>query len=344
MNALSLKNRIKAPPLPFLYRDIVDKTRNIIVSFKPDHGAEGKLSKETALGRIKQETPIPPGELTLDDIPNIKDQSIRAEFEEALVKENGNLKAVVKKLWETHPKLQVFRYCFATRTPVTSLSEKNIGDIIDPGIQKRLRDFIALNKNEEFKNILVRFSEETGIKRLRCKTFQQATIPPIPPKPGKPLSETRYYNPLDYFTAIIWELPPDKEGAKPKYKAQLVRKIRADIDEKGRPIRKKPHPAAREVCVLFKDDYIEFSENGVWKKARINKYQATTNVGLDIRPIYAAKDMQSWIIATSEQVREEGWKPQPNANYISVNKLFGDYSARKITVSPIGEVHRTRLH
>jgi CRISPR-associated endonuclease Csn1 len=221
---------------------------------------------------------------------------------------------------------------------VTSLSENNIADIIDTGIQKRLSDFINLHKDEKFKDLLVRFSEKTGIKRLRCKTFQ-ATMPPIPPKPGKPLSETRYYNPLDYFTAIIWELPPDKEGAKPKYKAQLVRKIGADIDKSGRPIRKKPHPAAREVCVLFKDDYIEFSENGIWKKARIAGYSATQNK-LDVRPIYAADDAQSWIIATSEQTLEKGWKPQPNKNYISVNVLFGDYSARKITVSPIGEVHR----
>jgi CRISPR-associated endonuclease Csn1 len=336
----SQKRRIEVPALPFLYREIAEKVRNIAVSFKPDHGVEGKLSKETALGRIKLEMLIPVDEITHNDIPNLKDQRIREEFEKRL-EESNNIKAAVKELRGTYPQVRVFRYCFAARTPVTSLKEDNINKIIDVGIQKRLRDFIGLYQNERFENILVRFGEETGIKRVRCKTFQ-ATIPPISPRPGKPLSETRYYNPLDYFTAIIWEIPSNKEGSKPKYEAQFVRRNRAEIDGEGRPVRKRPHPAAREVCVLFKNDYVEFSENGIWKKARIAGYSATQGQ-LDVRPIYATDDAQSWIIATSEQMLEKGWKPQKGQNYISVNVLFGACSARKITVSPIGEVRRISL-
>jgi CRISPR-associated endonuclease Csn1 len=90
---------------------------------------------------------------------------------------------------------------------------------------------------------------------------------------------------------------------------------------------------------LYKNDYIEFSENGIWKKAKIAGYSATKNA-LDIRPIYATNDAQSWIIATSEQALEKGWKPQKGQNFVSVNVLFGDYTAYKITVSPIGEVSR----
>ena len=46
-------NRIEIPEFPILRTDLIDKVKNIVVIFKPDHGAEGKLSKETLLGKIK---------------------------------------------------------------------------------------------------------------------------------------------------------------------------------------------------------------------------------------------------------------------------------------------------
>ena len=46
-------NRIEVPELPLHREDFIEKVKNIIVSFKPEHGSEGKLSKETLLGKIK---------------------------------------------------------------------------------------------------------------------------------------------------------------------------------------------------------------------------------------------------------------------------------------------------
>jgi CRISPR-associated endonuclease Csn1 len=109
------------------------------------------------------------------------------------------------------------------------------------------------------------------------------------------------------------------------------------VDKTGKPVKIKPHPAAKEICVLFKDDYIEFSKDGKWTKARIAGYSATNNL-LDIRPIFATDDVLNWIIATSCQALEAGWNPKKGQNYISVNKIFGEWQAHKITVSPIGEV------
>jgi CRISPR-associated endonuclease Csn1 len=286
----SLKHRIEVPQIPFVYAEIIEKVRNIVVSFKPDHGIQGKLSKETALGRIM-----------IDGKPT-----------------------------------------FVTRTPITALkTPDNIIDIVDKKIQHDLRTFVEVHSSEKFDKLLVKFSEETGIKRVRCKTFVQSPIV-IQPRKDNPLSITRYYNPEDYFAAIIWEIPPAKDGKNPKYEAQYVR--RTETDKNGVPIDNKPHPAARKICILFKNDYIEFAENGVWKKAKIAGYSATRN-NLDIRPIYAANDVKDWIIATSEQMldpkktEKEHWRKLAGSYFVSVNVLFGELSAHKITVSPIGEVH-----
>jgi len=108
------------------------------------------------------------------------------------------------------------------------------------------------------------------------------------------------------------------------------------IDKSGHPILHQPHPAAKKVCVLCIDDYVEFTENGVTKKARVAGFKNDNR--LDIRPIYASGTMKDWIIATSELMLEKGWKPQSTKNLVAVNKLFGECSARKITVSPIGRV------
>jgi CRISPR-associated endonuclease Csn1 len=330
----TLQNRVKVPPFPFGRAEIIEKMRNIVVSFKPDHGVQGKLSKETALGRIRQETLLPIKELTENDVPHIKDTRVRGAFEQRLA-ETKDFKAVVKEMQKDYPQIRVFRPCFVNRMNLTALkTKKNIDDIVDAGIRKDLNDFIDAGKKLE--QALADFSKETGIKRVRCKTFAQAPIV-IPPKKDKPLSVTRYYNPEDYFAALVWEIPPAKTGAKPKYEAQYVR--RTEIDKNEKPTEKRPHPAARKVCVLCKDDYIEFTENGICKKARIMGFSATDN-RIDVRPIFATEDARSWIIATAEQVLEKGWKSVEGQNYISVNVLFGDYATHKIRVSPIGIVNR----
>jgi CRISPR-associated endonuclease Csn1 len=324
------------PELLFDRNEVMEKLRNIVVSFKPDHGKEGKLSLETALGHIKLEELVPVHELTPEDIPHIKNAIIRDEFENALAI-NNKFRTVVKELAGKYPLVQVFRSYFVNRTNITTLkTEKNLNSIVDPYIQKQLRGFIAENPNEKFDQLVTKFSEQTGIKRVRCKTFAQTPIV-IPPHKGNPFPVTRYYNPADYLAVVIWEIPPEKDGGKPAYQGQYVR--RTEIRNDNSIIEKKPQSAARKVCELFKNDYIEFSQNGIWKKARIASYSATVN-SIDIRPIYAANDIYSWIVATAEPMLERGWKLIAGQNFVSINVLFGALSARKIIVSPIGEVSR----
>ena len=106
---------------------------------------------------------------------------------------------------------------FANRIPITSLNETNIERIVDPVIKRELLDFLAKHRHEKFEDCIVQFGKERiekkqiNIKRVRCKTFAQKPIC-IPPKKNNPLSVARYYNPEDYFCAVIWELPLRKKG------------------------------------------------------------------------------------------------------------------------------------
>ena len=234
-----------------------------------------------------------------------------------------------------YPQIKVFREQFVSRTPITSIkAEKNIDDIIDPVIRKKLQDYIAINRGQKFESVLVQFSQDTGIKKVRCKTRIQTPIE-IAPNPRNPLAVARYLNPEDYFAAIVWEIPPAKEGAKPKFEAQYIRRTEGHIKEKPKEL----PPTAKKICTLHKDDYIEFSEEGIWKKARIAGYAATSNK-LDIRPIFATGTVKDWLIATQPGFLEKGWKSADGQYFVSVNVLFGSLSARKITVSPIGKVFR----
>ncbi len=333
-NARKQKHRIEFPELPFARNDIVEKVKNIVVSFKPDHGIEGKLSKETLLGKIKQEVTIDIKDLKETDISNIKNDRVRDAFEELLA-ERDNFTKVKKELQDVYPTVKVFTEIFVARTPISSLkTEKNVGDIIDLKIKKRLQDYIALHSSEKFEKIMESFSNETGIKKVRCKTQMQKPIE-ILPSGKNPLDVPRYLNPEDYYAAIIWQIPPEKEGKEPKYVAQYIR--RTDIDKNKQAIEEKPHPSAKKICQLHKNDYIEFSQDGIWKKARIAGYSATRNK-MFIQPIYSANTTKDWIIATNEIVLEKGW--QDSSGEISVNVLFGKLKAKKITVSPIGCVKR----
>lgn len=280
-------NRIEIPELPILRSDLIDKVKNIVVSFKPDHGAEGKLSKETLLGKIK-----------------------------------------------LHGK-----EVYVCRENIVSLSEKNLEDIVDEKIKERVKEYVKLHHGEKLDAVLTSFSNETGIKKVRCINRVQT---PIEITSG---SLPRYLAPEDYFAAVIWEIP----GEKKTYKAQYIRRNEVEKNAKGINVVKqsvlesgKPHPAAKEICLLHKDDYLEFSDNGKMYLCRIAGYAATNNK-LDIRPIYAVSYCADWIYSTNEEMLTGYWKPSPGQNWVSVNVLFEKLKASSVVVSPIGRVFRKKI-
>ena len=332
LNARSQKNRIEVPPMAVPRIELQEKVKNIVVSFKPDHGAEGKLSKETLLGKIKREEVVELSKIEEGDIPFIKNEKVRGDFESKFA-ESKDIKKVRKEFKDIYPQVKIFRECFVSRSPIASLKENNIEDIVDAKIRSRLQDFYALHKGEKFEDLLQKFSEETKIKKVRCLNRVQTPIVINREVP-------RYLAPEDYFAAIIWQIPPKKDGAKPTYEAQYIRRNEVGKDNKPKAgVVKTPHPAAKNLGILHKNDYLEFSESGKWYKCRVAGFSATQNK-LDIRPVFAVTDCKDWIIATNETLLESCWKQQKGQNFYSVNVLFGEKQARFITVNPIGRVFR----
>lgn len=332
LNARSQKNRIEVPPMAVPRIELQEKVKNIVVSFKPDHGAEGKLSKETLLGKIKREEVVELSKIEEGDIPFIKNEKVRGDFESKFA-ESKDIKKVRKEFKDIYPQVKIFRECFVSRSPIASLKENNIEDIVDVKIRSRLQDFYALHKGEKFEDLLQKFSEETKIKKVRCLNRVQTPIVINSEVP-------RYLAPEDYFAAIIWQIPPKKDGAKPTYEAQYIRRNEVGKDNKPKAgVVKAPHPAAKNLGLLHKNDYLEFSDNGKWYRCRVAGYAATRNK-LDVRPIYSVTNCADWIISTNEYQIEPCWKLQKTQNWVSVNVLFGEKQAKFITVNPIGRVFR----
>lgn len=336
LNARSLKNRIEVPQMSVPRLELQEKVKNIVVSFKPDHGAEGKLSKETLLGKIKREELIDISKMEVTDIPLIKNGKVRKDFENALA-EKLDIKLVRKELKDVYPQVKIYKEFFVARAAISSLKENNIEDIVDAKIRAKLQEFVSTQKGQKFESLLEDFSDQTGIKKVRCLNRVQT---PIVINGDVP----RYLAPEDYFAAIIWQLPPKKDGGKTTYEAQYIRRTEVGKDNKPKTEvieawKREHHPAAKNLGVLHKNDYLEFSDGGNWYKCRVAGYAATNNK-LDIRPIYSVTNCADWIISTNDYQLEPCWKLQKTQNWVSVNVLFGEKQARFITVNPIGRVFR----
>ena len=230
------------------------------------------------------------------------------------------------------------------------MAKKNLDDIIDEKIRKNVKEFVSNHKGEKIDAVLAEFSKQTGIKKIRCINRVQT---PIEITSGK---IPRYLAPEDYFAAIIWEIPGDKKT----YKAQYIRRNEVEKDKKGFNVVKanviesgKPHPAAKQICVLHKDDYLEFTDDGKMYLCRIVGFSAT-NQCIYIRPIFSVTDCADWIYSTSEKMIENNscWiktkkntfdvVPQAKQNFLTVNAIFGKLQAHLVTVSPIGKVFRKK--
>ncbi|MBP3416237.1 MAG: type II CRISPR RNA-guided endonuclease Cas9 [Spirochaetaceae bacterium] len=343
-NARRQRNRIEVPQMPVLRHELVDRVKHIVVSHKPDHGPEGKLSKKTLLGKIKWPRQVDISEIkTEQDISLIRNDRVRSDFE-AKLKETGDVKKTVQALKEVYPTLWLYEELFVSREFVALLKGKDIDSVVDRKIQERLKAFIAEHSGEKIEEVMQQFSTQTGIKKVRCKNQEQKVITITNSDNTK-----RYLCTEDYLLAIIWEIPPKKEGGKVSFAASYIR--RDEVDSKSNiKDEKKPHPAARKIGVLHKNDCIEFIDNGIYFKGRIVGLKGDGRV--DCRPIFSVTDCKDWMIATQNEMTESCWvkkdkktneiKYQEGKNYVSVNVLFGEKQARLITVNPIGKVFRKK--
>ncbi|WP_461247486.1 type II CRISPR RNA-guided endonuclease Cas9, partial [Treponema sp. R6D11] len=136
-------NEIKAPPCPIKRSDIEGKLKSIIVSYKQDHGKEGKLYAETALAKHSYVEQIAPEDLEEKEINRIVPKKIQEDIA-ILVQKEGFRKAKTL-IQKKYKHLNVFRDKWVTRAPLESLSERDIPNIADPVIREQIQKFIKSN-------------------------------------------------------------------------------------------------------------------------------------------------------------------------------------------------------
>ena len=264
--------RIDVPALRTdIEQEIRERVPDITVAFKPNHGWQGGMYKETAYGFVKPE-------------------SYDSNFPE------HNLVA---------------------RKPLLSLTAKEHDCIRDPLIRQAVRVCLAQAKLDGKKPevALTEFSKEQGIKSVRILIKEQ-TVNPRPSAPYKG------YKPASYVCCDIWRCPKGKVGNWKKgiYEWRGVFWSYADTAS-GVPtaVERQPHPAAKFVTRLFKNDMVAYEESGQTKIMRVAGF-STTNNRLDIVPNATAN---------------------PGRNHMGINVLGGK-SLRKIYVAPDGGVRGLR--
>jgi len=204
------------------------------------------------------------------------------------------------------------------RKSLTELSPTELSVIRSDTIRGRLDHYLEeqgwneLSRDEQKKKLpelLAAFGQKNNIKRVRILVKNQTAIP-IKSAPYKA------YVPDSYVCCDIWALPKGKPGrwqkGKELWQGQFwnYAECAAGVPDKNK---KKPHPAARFVMRLFKDDMVSFFENGQEQTMRVAGF-STTNNKLDIKPHNL-----------SDAPRQ----------FFSINKL-GENGLRQVYISPDG--------
>lgn len=336
LNRVNDSCKPKIIEFPFSRDEVTERLKKIVVSFKPDHGWQAQLTKETLLGKIRRPVTIPTGGLKEDRIADICRPAVKEEWIKC-IEEAGTFKKAKKRLEEKYPQSTVWETFFVVRSPLASMTKREqIEKIIDEKIKKDLYHYLDTHPDLSADKAIAAFGEERHIRRVRIRNHDRNPVC-YPAPAGKPSAADRYYGADSYLCAVIWEEPPQKEGGKAKYKGQFVRYDQVGGDGKLPGRSADIHPAAGKVCVLYKDDYIEFLLKGVWRKGRIIGFSASDN-RLDVSSLYAVGNLYSWQNGTAESLLEPEWTCGKGHNYIGIETLFGKSGAHRITVSPIGRV------
>lgn len=231
------------PELPSqLRQEFKEKLDNVLISYKQDHGIQGRYFNETSYGVLP----------------------------ESQHREGYNL---------------------VTRKPIASLSPKELDAIRDPLIQANVKEHLYdlgwydLSKADQVKKLpeyLSAFGKAHNIHRLRILVKNQSAIP-IQSAPHKA------YAPDSYVCCDIWVLPKGKKG-KWKQGEETWQGVFWNYAEcakfsPGLPDQnvQKPHPAARFVMRIFKDDMVSYLEDGREHIMRVAGF-STTNNRLDLKP------------------------------------------------------------
>lgn len=343
-------DRMNVPPFPFEIDRVKYLLRNMVVSYKPDHGYQSRFFKDTATGLKLVRNTISVSELTEQQVREglIVSKNVSDNLNQ-LLDSGKSFRAVRNALNEKaksvqgtdNPVIDVYEQIWITRVNLTDLSDKDIqGKRV---FSRKIADYLLDNTmdviadKKALKARLEELSKRTGIRRVRYIPNKQefARVKSVPNK---------WYERDGVCFVSIWSIP-SKNGI-PIYQGQFVSYQEAYEHESGKLKEyPKPHPAAKKIMTLYKDDMIQ-----IYPKDGTNPYRAicagfsATNNKIDIQPTFSAESIERWVEKTNPEIIDDyvRWFNRPGGqNYISINALFKDNDVSVVKVSPDGRIeHR----
>jgi CRISPR-associated endonuclease Csn1 len=313
--------------------DIEKQLKSITVSYKPDHGKEGKLYAETALAKHSYLEEIDPADLEEKEINRIVPIAIQKEIA-LLVQEEGLKKAktIVQKKYKN---LRVFRDKWVTRALLKSLSERDLRNICDPIIREKVLKYVKdqpAKSGEKLQDVLKRFGEREKIYSIRYFPKDQVPVP-------IDSCDNKAYMPGDYYQVDIWRIP-DKKG-KCRYEGVFVSRPEAmqqQLHGSDTASLRKPHPAAKLIMSLCKNDVVKLSSENVQEFCRIAGFSTTQNK-IDIRPLYASDTIAAWKKDTHINLTSAFWPSDIEGHYFkSINVLFNEYEIKSVKITVDGRL------
>lgn len=273
------RNRLIVPDLPFERTEIRKHLDNIIVSFKPEHNVSGRFFNETAYGIVPKD------------------------------KQDKDLTG----------------YNLVTSMSIENLTEKQVDAVRDIEIRSALQTYLAENfgDTKPDKNALKKALYEFGykiwperktktgkkrpaLKKLRVLVANQSAFI-VPSAPYKA------YAPDSYVCCDIYQIPKGKPGKwkKGEYEWKGAFRSYVEMMEHEKAVEDgnidwdswKPHPAAKHIMRVYKNDLISLTENGRTQYMRVAGF-STTNNKLDLRTHTSATGERNFVSINALKERE----------------------------------------
>lgn len=215
---------------------------------------------------------------------------------------------------------------WAYRKPITALSAREIESaIVDPVLRNAVQHYVSNYAALKLSDALAKFAEETGIRRVRVVAHsQEPTI--IGSAPYK-----AYYT-ADVLYCEVWMIA---SGKKVQYKGVFWRRAEATKRLPGED--RRPHPAAKKLMRLYKQDTIALGREGEKTYAVVHGFGGGPNK-FDVRPVYCAGGIATWKELTQPELTSWPLRTSPRENYESINAVFSKFHVSKCRITPDGRV------
>ncbi|MGB8275283.1 MAG: type II CRISPR RNA-guided endonuclease Cas9, partial [Alphaproteobacteria bacterium] len=287
--------------------DLKDRIDRMIVSYRPDHGASGKLHEETAYGVVDDHTLVyrkPLADLNANEIERIRDRKLRDELKAALgdlLFDKSALETAKAALAEAKKRKDV---------AAMEQAKAEIG---------RLKDAKKTKKKsgaKDLKSALAAFAEANGIRRVRLLKTESSFVP-IHDRQGRAYKAV---STGDNHRVEIYELPDgtwDAEGI-----------TLFDACQGMNPNWRSEHPEGRLVMAVHKNDVLRCERDGIEGIFRVVKL--------------APANALFWLATQTEsgnlQERHDD-SNDPFRWYFLPFSQLKQRKARLVTVDVLGRVH-----